>query len=54
MFILSKFALCVPDYENGLIWCQHFNGKWAPPFTMSSRKKKVKDPSKDESDTDKL
>lgn len=50
---MSKFNLCVPDYDNGLIWCQHLNGNWAPPFRMMDRKKeKVKDPSKDESDTE--
>lgn len=30
----TKFLVCIPDYVNGLIWCQHFNGNWAPPFPM--------------------
>ncbi len=36
---MSRFATCRPDYKNGLIWCQHSNGSWAPPFTMSDRQK---------------
>lgn len=34
---MAKFAVCVPDYARGLIWCQHFNGSWAPPFPMTAK-----------------
>lgn len=27
---MSKFAHC--HESNGLMWCQHPNGNWAPPF----------------------
>ena len=36
---MSQFAHCHPDYEKGVIWCQHFNGSWAPPFPMQVRQK---------------
>lgn len=50
---MSQFLICVPDYKNGLIWCQHLNGNWAPPFPMSDRKKVKNPPSEeDESDTE--
>ena len=48
----NKFSVCIPDYINGLIWCQHPNGSWAPPFQMSDRRKKAKDSSEDESDAE--
>lgn len=31
----NKFAICIPDFEKMVIWCQHRNGSWAPPFPMS-------------------
>lgn len=43
----KKFYICVPDYVNRLVWCQHFNGKWAPPFPMMIEEK-TKDPSKND------
>ncbi len=53
---MSKFAHCHLDEETNLMWCQHFGGKWAPPFPVSSDKN-VKIPStdqgKDEIDTKK-
>ena len=38
---MSKFAHC--HESNGLMWCQHFNGSWAPPFlaTRTSDRKEV-------------
>jgi hypothetical protein len=36
----TKFAFCRPDFKHGLVWCQHFNGSWAPPFTMDEYKSK--------------
>ncbi len=40
----SKFAICVPDYENMVIWCQHHSGKWAPPFPMRNTDKQKTPP----------
>jgi len=40
---MSKFAHCHP--ENGMMWCQHYNGSWAPPFPIQEDKKR-KAPSK--------
>jgi hypothetical protein len=40
---MSQFAFCRPDYKNGLVWCQHLNGNWAPPFPMSDKEKSPKD-----------
>lgn len=34
---MLKFAKC---YEaDGLMWCQHFNGSYAPPFPVSKKEK---------------
>ncbi len=36
--IMSKFARCYP--ANGFMWCQHFNGSYAPPFPLSDENEK--------------
>jgi len=46
----KHFAICIPDFVNKLIWCQHHNGSWAPPFPMSDTD--TKDSPKDESDVE--
>jgi hypothetical protein len=35
----SKFAICY--YADGMIWCQHHNGNWAPPFPAYGQKSKT-------------
>lgn len=37
---MSQFVHCHPDYEKGVVWCQHLNGSWAPPFPMLDWQKK--------------
>jgi hypothetical protein len=32
---MAKFAHC--HYADGLMWCQHFNGSWAPPFPATQQ-----------------
>jgi len=34
---MAKFARCYP--ANGFMWCQHFNGSYAPPFPIADAKK---------------
>jgi len=36
---MSQFATCRPNHKTGQVWCQHYNGAWAPPFTMQEWKK---------------
>ena len=31
----EKFQYCYLNESDGLIWCKHWNGSWAPPFTVS-------------------
>ena len=31
----AKFAHC--HVSGGLMWCQHFNGSWAPPFPATNQ-----------------
>jgi hypothetical protein len=49
----KNFAFCRPDLKNGLVWCQHFNGSWAPPFQMTDKevKEEVKEIASPEDDT---
>lgn len=35
---MAKFARCYPS--NGFMWCQHFNGSYAPPFPLTDEKEK--------------
>lgn len=35
--LMAKFARCYP--ADGLMWCQHFNGSYAPPFPLVGSKK---------------
>ncbi|MBP9717113.1 MAG: hypothetical protein KBD44_00140 [Candidatus Pacebacteria bacterium] len=30
---MNRFRHC--HESDGLMWCQHHNGSWAPPFTAS-------------------
>jgi hypothetical protein len=39
---MSKFARCHP--ADGFVWCQHFNGSWAPPFPARQEAEKEKRP----------
>ena len=45
---MSKFAHC--HYANGLMWCQHHNGSWAPPVPASPKEENEKPP-KEEDDS---
>ncbi len=33
---MSRFSYCYP--ADGLMWCQHHNGSWAPPFPIGEAK----------------
>lgn len=45
-----QFSICVPDYKRGLVWCQHLNGSWAPPFPMKEWNAKGSTDNPDEPD----
>ncbi len=47
---MSKFAICYP--ADGMMWCQHHNGNWAPPFPISQDNKKAKTSRKKEVDAE--
>jgi len=40
----ARFLVCY--YAEGMIWCQHLNGSWAPPFPASRQISKT--PSQEE------
>lgn len=36
----ERFIKCYP--ADGMMWCQHPNGSWAPPFPLNRDRQKTK------------